>query len=77
MKINEKNQSGREDRMQGWQPSMKKTAGSDILHRPGDASRAMEATAREGRRGDEGGEEEEEGGGRLGDNINSTLSLRC
>lgn len=28
----------------GWQPSMKKTAGSDILHKPGDASGMMEAT---------------------------------
>lgn len=29
-----------------WQPSMKTTAGSDILHKPGDASGVMEATSR-------------------------------
>lgn len=31
----------------GWQPSMKKTAGSDILHKPGDASGMMEVTSRD------------------------------
>lgn len=63
MEINEKNKSGRKDRMQGWQSSMKKTAGNDILHRPGDASTATEATTRErvkwrgrGGRGGEGRE---------------------
>lgn len=30
----------------GWQSSMKATAGSDILHKPGDASGMMEATSR-------------------------------
>lgn len=30
----------------GWQSSMKETAGSDILHKPGDASGMMEATSR-------------------------------
>lgn len=37
----------------GWQPSMKKTAGSDILHKPGDASGMMEATSRDIKRGRE------------------------
>lgn len=35
----------------GWQVSMKKTAGSDILHKPGDASGMMEATSRDMERG--------------------------
>ncbi len=54
----------------GWQPSMKKTAGSDILHKPGDASGMMEATSRDIKRGKEeegerwGGLEEGGGGGR-------------
>lgn len=57
---------------------MKKTAGSDILHRPGDASRAMEATTREGVEwGMEGERRRRKASGRLGDNINSTFSLRC
>lgn len=30
----------------GWQSSMKATAGSDILHKPGDANGMMEATSR-------------------------------
>lgn len=30
----------------GWQSSMNETAGSDILHKPGDASGMMEATSR-------------------------------
>lgn len=37
----------------GWQPSMKKTAGSDILHKPGDTSGMMEATTRDMERGKE------------------------
>lgn len=36
-----------------WQPSMKKTAGSDILHKPGDASGVMEATSRDIEKGRE------------------------
>lgn len=43
----------------GWQSSMKAAAGSDILHKPGDASGMMEATSRvkreTGRRGRWGG----------------------
>lgn len=47
----------------GWQPSMKKTAGSDILHKPGDASGMMEATSRDmerGRKGERKKERDEE-----------------
>lgn len=42
---------------------MKKTAGSDILHKPGDASGMMEATSRDmerGRKGERKKERDEE-----------------
>lgn len=49
------NKERTEDMRRGWQSSMKATAGSDILHKPGDASGMMEATSRvkreTGRRG--------------------------
>lgn len=47
------------DMRRGWQSSMKATAGSDILHKPGDASGMMEAASRvkrdTARRGEKGG----------------------
>lgn len=59
---------------------MKKTAGSDILHKPGDASGVMEATSRDMRRGER--EEEERDGGEvwrrgLVDNVAFVSSLQC
>lgn len=42
-----------EDIGRGWQPSMKKTAGSDILHKPGDTIGVMEATSGDIERGRE------------------------
>lgn len=44
-----------------WQPSMKETAGNDILHKPGDAS-GKEATSRDTGRVRERGREIEEFG---------------
>lgn len=52
-----------------WQPSMKTTAGSDILHKPGDASGVMEATSRDIEKGRE--EEGERFGGAGGGDCGS------
>lgn len=47
----------------GWQSSMKKTAGSDILHKPGDASGMMEATLQRHKERERGRKREMRGSG--------------
>lgn len=56
-----------------WQPSIKTTAGSDILHKPGDASGVMEATSRDIEKGRE--EEGERFGGAGGGTVAVNIML--